>query len=465
MLLTPDGRQDENHSFDVISSQKRRDWFTLNNVYVFISLVLMAVALCVVVGVGAGADSSIINVKGSSMVLHDVCPFGNIDLFLILDAAALPLAHYLFSSLEIFMPCCNVLHILTERSSFFRLPAWVRAPSGCKLRLHALDYPTSLKWNKLETFGLAQPNFGYLYQAYIAFIADSFVADTGAEFVMFIDTDAAFGLPITCASLFDSAGRPHVAYWPFTHHHQYTLSCELMIGGCIGSFMSFFPFIFPVASFPGLRKHITPRTKTASWEEAYLAWTRGELTDMPADVKLAGPGAQEFSQFVVMGNYLALHEPNRAHIIQCSHLPPQGDSPCLSFLPTASHFWSYSYYLDDGSIPNYWGNRQGNLFSSKWTEDWINILQEQFVAGGCLQYELWGGVRTGGKWRDELWNTTCTLGTGGVHNILKVYQSVPINRTLVVSTFGPQGMNLPRGSAKGFCGVTHTPTEIPHLNT
>ena len=66
---------------------------------------------------------------------------------------------------------------------------------------------------------------------------------------MMVDTDVVFTLPVTCSSLFDRQGRPYMLYWDFGAQPQFVQPCEDMIGGCVGSFMAFFPMILPVSMF------------------------------------------------------------------------------------------------------------------------------------------------------------------------------------------------------------------------
>ena len=71
------------------------------------------------------------------------CPFGDVDLLLILIRRDLPLVAHLMHSLDLFMPCYGYLHIVTDGlQDEQRLRAWMRVHD--RVRFHRLQAPANL---------------------------------------------------------------------------------------------------------------------------------------------------------------------------------------------------------------------------------------------------------------------------------------------------------------------------------
>ena len=100
--------------------------------------------------------------------------------------------------------------------------------------------------SKLDMRGLG----GYVVQIWLMMWADFYTNGTGAKYIMFFDTDVIFSLPITRSTLFDNDDKPYLAGWNINAQKQFHQPCIDLIGALCKhalSYMSYFPFIYPVA--------------------------------------------------------------------------------------------------------------------------------------------------------------------------------------------------------------------------
>lgn len=74
---------------------------------------------------------------------------------------------------------------------------------------------------------------------------------------MFLDGDTVLAAPVTCASLFDESGRIYQMSWDIELQHLFRHPCLGLIGNsCTRSFMTTFPFVFPMRALVPMRDYI-----------------------------------------------------------------------------------------------------------------------------------------------------------------------------------------------------------------
>lgn len=300
------------------------------------------------------------------------CPFSNIDLFIVTHRKDMPMLTLMLQSLEIFMPCHGDIHVVMDKEDLTRISTWIPASLLQTTAFHILEAPANFT-------GIP----GYILQAWAMMWADEYIYKTGsdAEYVMFLDTDVVFGLPVTCKALFDSTGRIIQAGWQFDAQPQFQPSCDFLIGKCDESFMSFFPFTMPIDAFGPMRDHIEIRTNTTDFNAAFrkLRDTQNILA---------------FSQFVVMGNYVKQYHQDKVKSIMCPHKDRYSkEMECASFVPVAVHYgWEYCYYVgscnDVGKHRNEGGDACGG-FSSKYGKKTIELIEDVIFRGQCFKAHLW----------------------------------------------------------------------------
>ena len=74
---------------------------------------------------------------------------------------------------------------------------------------------------------------------------------------MFLDGDSVLAAPVTCASLFDEYGRIYQMSWDIKLQSLFKHPCLGLIGNtCTRSYMTTFPFLFPVRALVSMRNYI-----------------------------------------------------------------------------------------------------------------------------------------------------------------------------------------------------------------
>lgn len=343
------------------------------------------------------------------VVGNDLCPFSNIDLFVIVEHSSFPLLNFLFTSVETFMPCYGQFNVVVEESDVPQLHLWL--PHTHRVVVHPVRKPERCT----EALGSMS---GYSYQNYMTLYADRFVRPE-AEYVMIVDSDAIFAMPVTCASLFDASHRPYHMSWNMTQSQpQFVAWCKLLnpTGRCERSSMSTFPFLIAVKDLSPMRtyfaeqlEHAISRMQSSPAEEQPnpLVVTQPYLRSVAVNNPLNGfsrsghaapPGKLDFedsfiryvhfscppppnvtfhfhheghrcryqaqggfSNFVVMGEYSRTLSKDRYAQVYCplisvvssvdqfnEHLKQDTDSArCLNFVPNAVHYgWRTAYYLN-----------------------------------------------------------------------------------------------------------------------
>jgi GDP-4-dehydro-6-deoxy-D-mannose reductase len=261
------------------------------------------------------------------------CPFDDIDILLVVPEHNFPLMPHLMASLAEFMPCYGTLNLITDTlEEQNKLRAWIPLPppgvsGGVRFRL--LDPPLILRHIN-----------SYIYGGVLANWADILVSES-AKYVMMLDSDVVFTLPVTCNSLFDETGRVYMPYWDFSHQGQFKQPCDDHIGDCVGSFMAFFPMVFPVSMFRPMRDHTQRRLEASynrtfeGYDEAWAHWSR-----------TAPGGWNTYSQFANLGNYAHIHQQHLVHTIfypVLNDLDDKADAEAIDYLAPALHYgWKYA---------------------------------------------------------------------------------------------------------------------------
>jgi len=310
--------------------------------------------------------------EDKSLATTNGCAFDDMDLFLPLHSNSFPVANLLFNSIAVFMPCWNTFHLVVDTIDAAKAVAWSSSLKGLgKVVIHPFDYPLDI------------PNItsGYIFQAWVMLWADKYAKMTksGASYMMFLDSDAVFGMPVTCGSIFDDKGKIYQASWDIDKQPHFQHACLDILGtACDRSYMSTFPFTMPVDSFSRLRDHAVKKLSPAtniSFNTAFNLWA-------------GNTNWGEFSQFVVMGEYMRQFESDLVSQIYCQMAdfftfgknPQEGDS-CISYIPNAAHFgWGYNIYLGGGGGATY---RNGNT-NEKYGPEYIAGAESLILHGFCL---------------------------------------------------------------------------------
>eukprot|EP00929_Paragymnodinium_shiwhaense_P071507 TRINITY_DN36344_c0_g1_i1.p1 TRINITY_DN36344_c0_g1~~TRINITY_DN36344_c0_g1_i1.p1 ORF type:complete len:1309 (-),score=334.06 TRINITY_DN36344_c0_g1_i1:876-4802(-) len=207
-------------------------------------------------------DASVPSVYGSG----EDCPFKNIDLVLytgLRDSALLP---YLLQSIQLFMPCYGKLRAIVPAAEVPLVHAQLAAAVGAKLRLYPEELPPWLE------------AISWVWRiAYTALYLDVIInAEDGEapEYVAFLDSDVVLAYPVTCADIFDpKTGKPWAFYWPHIVHGN-AANTERLFNSSVGehrlgSFMSYFPQVYPLDAFRLLRQRLQAAYGGISFEEAF----------------------------------------------------------------------------------------------------------------------------------------------------------------------------------------------------
>jgi GDP-4-dehydro-6-deoxy-D-mannose reductase len=358
------------------------------------------------------------------------CSLANVDLFIVGRTSDLVLTSILLNSIEQFMPCHNDIHLVLEADDIKNVWPWVNTRSD--VILHELVIPDEIKFLPTQKKG------GYILQAWLMFWADTFVRSPTVEFVLFLDTDSLFGMPVTCRSLFDPQGRLYQLAWDILHQRQFKPPCVDFVGTqCQRSYMATFPFGMPVQSFPRMRRHFTKTLKNSTvlqedyderttFNEAFDSWTnRSNWIGL--------------SQFVNMGEYMRTQEPDLVRQVFCPSAvessvdfksAPDADA-CQNYVPPAAHLgWGPHGYINAG-VGNY--KPFGPIY--------ITAAESMMAHGVCLR-EYW---RTG-----VVPTSICPLGFSPdrLHPIIDLYgEKRKVDWDFVIKTFAPDRTD------QGFCST------------
>ena len=350
------------------------------------------------------------------------CPLGNIDIMILAHENSFPLLALAIQSIDVFMKCRNIVHIVLPPKDVGKAVAWLAERPG--FAVHGFTLPV-------------RPGIpGCVHQQLIMMIADEYAAkaQSRAEWMMFMDTDSVLGMPVTCKSLFDGDGRVYQVAWPITLHDHFREPCERLLGfKCHWCYMATFPFVMPLWSFEPMRRHIQQRIApdASSFLEAFYLWAQR------VGHKVAG----DFSQFVVMGSYMAAMHPNTVSPIHCLAWPfdarrePAETRACLQFVPAGVHLgWDFGH-LDPAMGREEHGYRVRNpgdfsRYGNKYGPDLIRGVQDIIQHGVCLRE----------RFANKSLPPFCAAGRGprSVHKDLDIYyRRRALNWSLVEEVFHP----------------------------
>lgn len=418
---------------------------------------------------------------------NTTCPMGNMDIFLIADPSSYPLLAFLLNSIARFMPCSRRINLLVDSGeSYRRVKLWLPPQYGSHhvIRVFPFYFPEDVP---VISHFADQHKAGYILQAWAMLWADHYSEDSSSskfyhysmenslrnsiesqevDYIMFMDTDSLFGMPVTCSTLFDHKGKPFFPAWSIGEQSQFSPSCSDMVGSsCDRSYMAFFPFVYPIRAFPLLRNHIWHRLDAGapSFNAVFNGWAKHATWKF-------------FSQFVVMGEYLRSQHGDQARQIMCEPGPgnlvfsrssdqarasPAGSSSqyfaaslsgtwadplsdsqmCHQYVPPGVHYgWPYQFYLHNSAKAEYeWNYFRGpqspnsvhpvdRQFTSKFSSKTLSKLAEFVHHGQCLS-DHWLRRSASGQ-------NACSLeGTHAVHPMVDLYSSRELNMEVVRATF------------------------------
>jgi hypothetical protein len=316
------------------------------------------------------AVSIVLLATQSALSTHHLCPFSNIDVAIIFRESDLPLVSLALHSLSLNMPCHGTLHLISEPANLKKAFAWIGFGITDKVKLHDFEYPDAVCRGVEDMYLQLHGGCGYFMQQWYMLGIDRIMSDS-AHYIMLFDPDSILAMPVTCASLFDENGRVKQWSWSIEPHKQFKEVCSALIGvECKQSFMTSLPQLYPRSMFKPLRDHIsniiTPGVY--DFDAALIEWAQ-----RPRNISQHN----EFSQFVIMGNYLKYFMPNISHTVHCPHAMnlyadpyALGDSSCRDFVPIGFHygwrnvlFMNYAKTLKRGNYARYY--HEGDDFAKQ----------------------------------------------------------------------------------------------------
>ena len=334
------------------------------------------------------------------------CPLDDVGIFLVVDEAQFPLLGHLMASMDMFLPCYGSMQVIADRKDLSKVPAWINLDRP-GLRLHIMDdfVPAALKHLS-----------GYILQQWIMMWADKFMPPK-IKHVMYFDSDVVFAVPVVRDLLFDAENKPYVGFQEYPPFHtQFESMCSSFLGvDCPhGSSMTFFPYIYPAGALKSFRRFVTRNWSSRWFDEAFLKWSAavGEFK------------TSEFSQFVVMGNFIVDHHPESIHKIFCPNIvagsPPvpgneghatvidtaESIGECATYIPVGVHMgWRYCGLFNSCSsnstdIKAF----QANTFSKKyrkWGQPYIDGAENIISSGYCFKHFSLNGVIKPGCTREQ----------------------------------------------------------------
>ena len=341
------------------------------------------------------------------------CPTKNIDVFIVTKKDALPLMSFAVRSVEIFMACRGVLHIICDPGETALVIAWVGKLDN--IRIHELKRPASL-----------QAVTSYHMMQWPQFWADKY-ASPEADYAMFIDSDAMLALPATCRSLFSETGKIYLPAWERGTAEQFFLLCKEALGvECKHNYMNYYPFLFPLRHLVHLREKMVKEMNVTNFNEILPKW---QTTPRQ--------GQQILSQFVIFGNYLHLFHPELVEVPLCFpvryQLSKENETNCRNYVHTGVHYgWRPCAYVHDcarGGFQIYHGD--GAIYNNKFSVPQLRLISEVIAHGSCYMYHLSGqdpDLRPGG--------CTPELETS-LHTETLTYQTLPVDMAIQNARFSP----------------------------
>lgn len=204
------------------------------------------------------------------------CPFMNIDIVIYTGLRDAAMLATLLASVKLFMPCFRRLRAVVPAAEIPAVQPLLVAAVGERLRLHAEAAPEWL----VKVPWVWRIAYTFFFMDVIA-QAD----DDGAvvEHVLLLDTDVVLAYPVTCRDLFEPlTGRAWAYYWPHIFRGNLANTQRLFNATSdaqrVGSFMTYFPQLYPVEVFGWTRDRLQAAYRSVTFEEAFrLHATVGNL--------------------------------------------------------------------------------------------------------------------------------------------------------------------------------------------
>jgi hypothetical protein len=192
---------------------------------------------------------------------------------------------------------------------------------------------------------------GYILQDWLKIWADYYLQLTGARYVMFLDTDVVFTLPISRSTLFDKFGKPYLAGWDLRNQPHLHAPCYSLLGSLCDlnnslSYMTFYPTVIPIEVLQPLRNHIVYTRNCSAYlhnnnndsscdytrfDEVFLDWAMHPRSRF-----------KNFAQFLLMGNFIKNKRPDVSHLLYTPNLDELTDDMEVRYwLPSAIHHWFF----------------------------------------------------------------------------------------------------------------------------
>lgn len=306
------------------------------------------------------------------------CPLDNVDLVLFTGKRDLLTLDYLWKSIDLFVPCYRRL-VVTSDTAEDLLAVATTVPSHLPNVVLLLEsYPPAVA--SLPMFDKSQ--WGNWW-------ADNY---TDAEYVLFLDSDSLFSLPVTCSALFEPAtGRPYWFYWPHAPRFSAATNRILRGSGLLptgkaskGNFMAYFPIVVRREWLALARRVATDAVAGArSFDEAFASLVRAD----PASL----------SQFHAIGNIVAHYAPQQVALAAC---PPQKTSddvpePCRTHPFAGLHVaYPHQTVTQDGSA---WRIETWNAAKyGKFGDTYVELAQRLLTWGRCFVEFHYGSAKQPG---------------------------------------------------------------------
>ena len=349
-------------------------------------------------GLPSKAEHTAARVAALKNPVTHACPTANIDVWMITRQTDMAPASILLRSLDLFMPCRGETHVVVDEEDLPKMLGWIWSLRPPK------TYPFRIPCSLAEVPG-------YIMQAWLMLHADRFLGPN-ADYIMWLDSDALLGMPVTCGSLFDPAGLVYQVSWPIISHGQFRESCEYVFRRpCLRSYMATFPFTMPRDSMPRFRAHLAQKigeqngrspSRRQSFDEAFKQYVdHGNHLHLSGQTK--GWLIMGMSQFVWMGEYMRTEEPGAVRQAACARWGTdrrsRDASTCFNYAPPGLHMsWGNCLYTGaPGCAATKWfstpqqhnaSKKAGYDHSKKFGSTYIRAANEIMWHGYCLKHRL-----------------------------------------------------------------------------
>eukprot|EP01038_Epipyxis_sp_PR26KG_P005344 gene5344-7415_t len=331
------------------------------------------------------------------------CEFYDLDIFLVANKKNYNLLTLMMNSFDVFMPCYNHMHVFVDPGDIFSIESFLPLTKhNATLRVMDGIGPTS--GVNMSYLG------GYIMQDWLKIWSDYYVSlsNSGAKYVMFMDSDVVFSLPITRATLFDKNNKPYLAGWEMQHQPHFMFPCHSLLGKLCTvnnslSYMTYYPIVFPLSIMAPMREAIVKHVRikpNLGFDENFLAWAKREDKYFRT----------MFATFVVMGNFIKNSMPEVSRLIYTPPIEKLTDtSEAIDWIPSAIHHWYYSIKLSRVQSPYMPADLKHGV---RYNPRWVALAEEVVFHGACIK--KW--------WESKVLGLGCTeKHITEIHPFLKLY--------------------------------------------